>query len=148
VEAWVNLNSAPSSTNTPSSIINKLDYTTAKHNYYFAFINSKLTFGVFDVVTNNWQNVQGDKTSWTTGVWYHLVAVWDGSTVQFYVNGATDGSSKSFIRTPANIAGSYCSVGSSNGNAGQNLPGKLDEVAIYSTALSANTVQQHYGYNV
>jgi RHS repeat-associated protein len=81
----------------------------------------------------------------TTGVWNYIVATWDGSTVRFYVNGTAVGTGSasgtiSTYSTPVTL-GTYENLRSS--------PyyfwgGKLDEAAIYPTALSAARIAAHY----
>jgi hypothetical protein len=75
--------------------------------------------------------------------WYHLAVTFDGSTVTFYVNGVSRG-------TTSGITG-YFANPSHNGQigAGANtgfLPftGNVDEVAFYTNALSLAQVQSHY----
>jgi len=78
----------------------------------------------------------------------HVVARWDTTTVKIYLNGAEVSTA-----TPGQ-AGVYAGnaemvVGASNGgsNVGpsfQFFDGRIDEVAIYGTALSATRINQHY----
>jgi hypothetical protein len=73
--------------------------------------------------------------------WHHIVATYDGTNLRLYVDGVqvnSMASSKSIasITTAAALAGT---PGSANG-----FPLQLDEVAFYSTALSAAVVADHY----
>jgi hypothetical protein len=79
-----------------------------------------------------------------TGVWYHLVCANDGYNYYFYVNGQPVGSqavtSNSGVGVPlqlgANPAGWTV--------AGEQVNGRLDEMAIYNVALTADQVLAHY----
>jgi hypothetical protein len=75
--------------------------------------------------------------------WYHLVAAFDGTNVAFYVNGAQQFS--------VNAAGYFANNGSADLVIGQGpatgyLPfdGGVDEVALYTYALSPAQVLAHY----
>ena len=101
------------------------------------------------------------------GVWQHIVAAWDGATAKLYVNGALAGSGTALAANwdkntqMALRLGGTPLTGDAVDPAGQlpNVPwdvtaagisgnrgfdGLLDEVAIYGTALSADTVAAHY----
>lgn len=75
------------------------------------------------------------------GAWYHVAATWDGATLQHYVNGVAGSSI-----TPGALNLSAASAGiAANVSALTNFcNGSIDEVAIYTTALSAARIQLHY----
>jgi hypothetical protein len=64
-------------------------------------------------------------TTLSTGQFYHIAAVKNGSNVQFYVNGTADGSAFSF--TPN--ASQYIYIGS-DGAAGNQLNAYIDDLRI------------------
>ena len=72
--------------------------------------------------------------------WYHVVATYDGTTARLYVNGASD-SSLSVTATPAQT-GDPLYIGRRPDGYYSNAV--LDEVAIYSSALSAAQVMNHW----
>jgi hypothetical protein len=74
--------------------------------------------------------------------WHHLVTVFDGGTFTVYWDGQ-------FAATENQILGFnpyQFELGNSNPNpgGGEGWIGMLDEVAIYSTALSSNIIRAHY----
>jgi RHS repeat-associated protein len=76
--------------------------------------------------------------------WYHVVATYDGTIAKLYVNGSLD-SSLSITATPTQTTAPL--------NIGRRPDGYynnavLDEVAIYSTALSATQVGSHWTASV
>lgn len=101
---------------------------------------------------DRWQFVLGNGTAWVTLTgpavtlheWAHLVGTYDGSTARFYVNGAL------VATTATPFAPNYSynlrlGAGATETIAGSFfLPGWLDEVAVYGSALSLARVQAHY----
>jgi phosphatidylinositol-3-phosphatase len=79
------------------------------------------------------------------GVWSHLVATYDGSTMTVYVNG-TARAAKALIG-PIDTSANGLYLGSSL-NSYDYFPGSLDEVAVYPTALAAARVQAHYAVGI
>lgn len=82
-------------------------------------------------------------TSATTGAWYHLVGVSDGTTMRLYVNGAT-----AVTATAPNLNGASTytvNIGKLRADDGA-FPARsaIDECAIYATALSSSRVLAHY----
>ena len=78
----------------------------------------------------------------TTGIWYHIVATYDGASRALYVNGnlrvgPTALAAPSAVSTPL-FTHNY--LGSSQ----PNLAAVLADMAIYSRALTAGEVSQHY----
>jgi hypothetical protein len=74
------------------------------------------------------------------GTWYHVVAVYDGAQATIYVNGAgTSGTPTGFV---PNTDGPF-TVGTRS-DAAFGFSGAIGEVAVYTNALSAGTVQTHY----
>lgn len=79
-----------------------------------------------------------------TGQWYHLCATWDGSsTTNFYVNAGTPTTSSvsdiDYIGTTDHDIGRYI---------GNEFSGKLDNVAIFDTALESTKVTAIYNSGV
>ena len=80
-----------------------------------------------------------------TRQWYHVVVTRDGSRVRFYVNGIqTTGTSILIPLVPV----SHFSIGSSYDLAAEKAShfytGAIDQVSIYTSALSHSQVQAHY----
>jgi Concanavalin A-like lectin/glucanases superfamily len=73
--------------------------------------------------------------------WYHLVGTYDGTNGAFYVNGQLIGSAAAtgYVPNPSNPF----SIGQRADGYGY-FDGNLDEVAIYTKALTADQVLAHY----
>src|SRR5207247_1305680 len=94
----------------------------------------------------------------TVGVWQHIVATYDGTTILLYVDGVLRGSLVALPGWAPNtqmairmgnqsLTGNYSDgpAISSIGNTGnRGWDGWLDEVAIYPTALTAAQVAAHH----
>jgi len=75
-------------------------------------------------------------TTLSTGVWYHFLQCWDGSTMKVYFNGSLVGSqSVSDVKThsPYNLF-----VGLGRGGNGSRLNGQVDEVSFWTSDQSSN----------
>ncbi len=85
------------------------------------------------------------------GAWYHLVCLSDGFQYHFYVNGVEQGAGKNMsnpngISQPLTLG---CNpLAYTNNNTGdplaEQIKGRLDEMAVYSYALSGEQVSNHY----
>ncbi len=77
-----------------------------------------------------------------TGVWYHVAATWDGSTVRIYVNGVLN-------NTPASRTGTIgvdtrpAYIGGRSG--ADQFDGMIHEVRLYDRALSQADITHLYG---
>jgi len=65
--------------------------------------------------------------------WTHLAATYDGATLKLYVNGTLASSTSQIARIA--VSGGPLQIGGDSG-AGQYFAGAIDEVRIYSTAIS------------
>ncbi len=95
-------------------------------------------------------NVSGqtaqDPNTYSVNKWYHLVGTYDGSTINFYENGSLI-TSVGYVSSMSLYNNNIATIGGAqtNGAAGTNLfDGTIDEVRVYSRALSANEVAQLY----
>jgi hypothetical protein len=98
----------------------------------------------------NWAgSMLTSQTALSANVWYHIIATYDGSVKRLYINGIQD----------PNTVSTSGSVGSNNYHASvgcsyTTIPyreffyGLIDEVRIYSRALSAKEVYTHYIYGI
>ena len=80
-------------------------------------------------------------TSVWNGEWHHIVGVFDGSKVWFYVDGVRVGDGTSTVQTIVYnnddfYIGSYAS--------GYYFDGMIDEVKVYGRALDDSEIQDHY----
>ena len=79
-------------------------------------------------------------TAVVAGALYYVVATYDGTSANLYVNGVL-AASKATTYQPANSGAVDFTIGSRNGNTPYN--GVLSDVAVYNYALTPAQIQQH-----
>ncbi len=81
-------------------------------------------------------------TTLSTGVWYHFVVVYNGSTIKIYLNGSEDGSVN---YSSANLeAGSFVVGENVWDKSSAPFDGVIDDLAIFSRALTATEISNLY----
>ena len=98
----------------------------------------KLRAFIYDEVSG--YEVRGD-TVLSAGEWYHVAFTYDGSEIQIYLDGELEGNPTPHV---GHIASTPAPVWIGRKNGVDFFDGKIDEVAIYSRALTADEIQQHY----
>lgn len=87
-----------------------------------------------------WKCANGTTTP-ATNRWYHVVGIFDGSTIKIYVNGIQEGSATSVLAT--NNSSWNLTIGGWI-NVGYDQAGTVDDARIYNRALSASEIKQLY----
>ncbi len=106
--------------------------------------NNKFRLGMFDGF--DWHDVYSTTTA-SPGTWYYLAATYDGTTMRIYVNGIEESTtpyagSINYLGTrPVKIGAGETDVDFAEG---EFYDGTIDEVRLYNTALSADTILQHW----
>ena len=105
------------------------------NNYQFAIANGRVAL-YLDTSDPDDQSIRGN-TTLTAGVWYHVAATWDGSTVKIYVNGQLDNTPQSRtgtigVDTRALYIGGY---------SGSDLfDGMIYDARLYNRALNQSEI--------
>ena len=73
--------------------------------------------------------------------WHHIAATYDEATAKVYIDGVLRASTNSNLQLKANTQPLL--IGRTTDN-NRIFGGILDEVAVYTTALSATRIQAHY----
>ncbi|HVO43299.1 MAG TPA: LamG domain-containing protein, partial [Aggregatilineales bacterium] len=151
LEAWVNFITVPTTGNSAEVFSIGDGTSTANHTLVFGVVNNT------GAVTMRCQNYNGtgrssSLTNVTAGVWYHWVAVFDAASgiMTLYNNGSVVGigAYSPLLGTP-----SVAVIGKDSFSNGSWINATIDEVSIYTTALSTAAVARHYtaglgAYNV
>jgi len=135
--AWVKWSIDPTSGYKKANIISKNgdNQYQLRHNRS----NTRFEFGV--KTSGGKEYVQGTTTP-VQGIWYFVAATYDGSELKLYVDGALENSESH----TGNIATSTSDVniGSRSSNNDRYFEGKIDEVMIFSKALSEDEIDVLY----
>lgn len=133
VEAWV----YPTAASETASAVSDNTNTTDNQSQ-LGLVNSNANFAI--TIGGKPVSVSGAAVAQNT--WTHLVGVYDGTNVLLYVNGALAGSAAATGTVATNSL--PWTIGKTAGAASGYFTGNIDEVKIYSRALSANEVSAEY----
>ena len=114
-------------------------------------------YGIYISSAEQWEFWYGDGTQWTKiafnttnpifyGTTAHVVATYDGSTANLYVDhgGGAPEASAAVTIVPSTAGPLRIATHANAAGPGESFPGVIDEVAVYNDAMSAVTVQNHY----
>jgi hypothetical protein len=142
VETWAKVNSSLTGQITSIisgqyNLVNKLNFSIGTNRAPDSY---NLCAGFYD---DAWRNTTG--FSPTLNIWYHLVGTYDGSTINFYVNGVLD-SFLNYSGTPASggeirIARRWDDV---ENNIVNFFPGDIAIVRIYSRPFDSSEVLNNF----
>ncbi len=83
----------------------------------------------------------------STDTWTHIVAVWDGTTMLVYKNGAVSSDTGSHTNAPVyGTSAVYIGAENENGTIASFFNGFIDDVRVYDRALTAADVAALYAY--
>ncbi|HZZ72519.1 MAG TPA: LamG domain-containing protein [Pirellulales bacterium] len=129
--AWIKGGGWGSTTNV-NAIIRKGE--GGPNNYQLAIQNGYLAVGL-DAVDGS---LAHGNTHLQTGVWYHVVGTWDGTTVKLYVNGALDNSTTTHA-APLGTDTRALYIGGQLGGTGY-FNGTLDDLRLFNYALEQDEI--------
>jgi hypothetical protein len=81
--------------------------------------------------------------SYPPGVWYHVVTTFDGTNVQYYINGVADAMQSTAATINPNTWDPI-TIGCGRGLNANVMQGAVDEIAVYTNLLSISEIQKHY----
>lgn len=134
-EAWINIEKGGVSI-LDKGIVDRPNYRSI---IGYGDIPSTTNIGVW----NQMYGVRFGSPALSINAWHHVVTVFNGSTVVFYVDGVSDGS-YSWNLDITNTGPLY--VG--RDVRGRFFKGLIDELAIYNRVLSKEEIWQHYQYGL
>jgi len=147
IECWIK----PESTTAEHTFVGKWEDGTGDYRcYLFRYVHgvTQLQFAVSsDGTTGN--TTSGVVTyAISAGTWYHVAAVYDASAgeVDFYVNGAHQGSTATGMKTSIADTGAVVGIGCKNatGTPTHFYDGLIDEVRIWAEERSAANILANY----
>jgi hypothetical protein len=132
VELWVNRSSS-----VQRGLVTKYNGGTT-YGWYLGLLAGSHPTSPGVVYIDRYNTTAGVELRGTTnllpGQWYHLVATYDGATLRLYVNGTQE----AVAAAPDALLDTSTAMGTST------FPGHMDEIAIYTRALSAQQVAEHH----
>lgn len=145
LSAWLNPSSLPIETPSPfrdAAIISKIGGPNGNNGYQLG-LNPDYTqaFIQFNAPGEGWpgnQHIVTLPNPIPIGRWSHLVGTYDGDSLHLYVNGNLVGSKFVGPKTVVNSASNLRISGDDNLQV--YFPGRIDEAAVYSTALEATEI--------
>ena len=143
VSAWVYMDSATSY----KRVVGKSNSANDRCNYGIGFENYKPAVLVND--GSPWPTYvdYASATALSLNRWYHIVGVYDGSNFLLYVNGVLDNTTSATgfnINTAASDTSSSNLLIGDSYRATENFDGKISNVSIWNTALTASQVREIY----
>jgi hypothetical protein len=141
VEAWVRPKRVPTS---PGSAWQLVSIYNNALLYLRGGPRPKFEFSLFDAAHSSYAPSTRGTSLVKAGNTYHVVGTYDGKRIRIYVDGKLESSTR--YDKPLNAAGFGGAIAYPGWG---DLPtphfdGNIDEVAIYSHALTAKRVQAHY----
>jgi hypothetical protein len=144
ISFWVNPNNV---SNNPL-ILDNIGGASAKNGTSIQLLSSnKIVFGSNQGTSGTVRFALSSSSNIQLEEWQYITAIWDGTTntnaVKLYINGVLDAQGTS-ATTEINNATHNLVIGAFANGAVPKLSGFLDEVAIYSRALSATEIKNIY----
>src|SRR5204863_9687356 len=81
-------------------------------------------------------------TGYVVGALTHVVGTYDGSNLRLYINGALAATTAS--GTNQQNTTNPLRIGANANSASEFFTGRIDDPAVYNTALGASTIQDHF----
>ena len=136
ISAWFKLNSIPA-----GGLYQRIvDRGEGSEGYYIAVDGNKPRYRFF--IGSNTYGGDGNATL-VANQWYHAVITFDGTNCKYYLNGASDLTSDG---QTGSLSGATwkLGIGRTSDGTGNGFPGSIDDVRVYSRALSAGEVGDLY----
>ncbi len=131
LEAWVNPDVL-----TTSGLITKFGNGSSNRSFALLLLsNGTLEFSFSS--NGSSENYIGSAGSIQSGVWSHIAAVYDGSTMKIYINGVQDPNTLSISGNVFNSTMPLLLGARNNGSIGLQFNGTLDEVRLWNVAKTA-----------
>ena len=131
--AWVNRRAS----------INNYNMIMGQLQPWLAFRSSNL-FQFSAIISGTQRTVSTDTSTYTDGVWYHVVGTYDGADLRIYVNGELEGTLGTYTGgITLNTSYNYF-VGNWDGGSSYPHDGTISDARVYYRALTAEEIQILY----
>jgi hypothetical protein len=138
--AWVNINSFSAENN----ILAKRDSGNPGNRHWMLLVDTSKNIKFYIYNTDSNQQTVTSSTVLNANQWYHIAVTLTTSDVKIYINGVEDTTASSTYSTIQND-GADLQIGRRGKNTGHNyFNGSIDQVRIFSKALSSDEVATLY----
>ncbi len=148
IEAWVRWTGPPNGLTEAADFIRKEGVFAFGGGWYAnrgAATNHKARFWIHDEKLG-WLNSDNGTTDVDDGRWHHVAGVYDGQFVRIYVDGIEESARKvGAASLSSNEQGVFLGC---NSGSGEFFAGEIDEAAVYTRALSATEIYEHYVFGL
>ena len=145
ISAWVNITSS----GYYPRLLGKSNTSNNRCNYAIGFLQNKPSIEVNS--NGTWIAHYNSATALSTGVWHHIVGVYNGTNFLLYANGSLDttNSASGFdVATAASeTSGQHLYIGATTSNA-HNFNGSISNASIWNAALTSSQVTELYSEGV
>lgn len=119
------------------------DFGTSTTNYMFLTPKANSGLPRFAINAGSGEQAINSNTALSLDAWTHFAVTLSGNTAALYINGAVVGTNSNLTTHPAALGATTKNyLGDSQFSADPSLQGNLDDVRIYSRALTTTEVQQ------
>ena len=115
---------------------------TAPYASWLLRVDSSTVIGFGLNLGGTFTNYEATVPTMTAGTWYYIVGVYDGSHIYVYLNGVSQGTPPAASGTIGYSTGTL--MLGRDGSAAEVVNGMIDEVGIWSRALTSTEVTQLY----
>jgi hypothetical protein len=142
IQTWVKFDQLSSVKTTDQFIIDKINSTSPFLSAVLRFIKLSDTVQACFTNISNTVNCATSSSTLSASAWYHLVAVYDGSNISIYINGALNGTPAALTGTLLDSDGVFRVSG--DVNPANFTDGIIDEVRYSGTNRSADWIATEY----
>jgi|13_taG_2_1085334.scaffolds.fasta_scaffold09005_5 hypothetical protein len=142
ISVWIYINGAGTG-GLPSIYSSSKDSTGASGGIALAYTSNKIRFYLDKTGSSSWVFAESNSTV-STGQWYHLAGIWNGSTVTLYVNGTAQTTTGSATTIGYNTD-FPAAIGKYSSNYFQGL---IDDISLFDSALSGPDITKIYNSGV
>ena len=140
VEAWIKADAFGSNVFS-NTIVDKHDWVSGTAGYVLRCgASGVLSWNFASRSTGAWVETNSSAVM-STGVWYHVAGTFDGDTSRVYINGVLQNSTAN--TTQINVSTSAIRMGAMTYGKGRYFDGSIDEVRIWSSALSDTAIRDY-----
>lgn len=125
-----------------SFIIDKRRTSDPWRTFGFYLYNNKVYFEIWSIPRDD--TIISSSSNLTSGLWYHVAGVFNGTGISLYVDGDQENSSPT-ASTDIQPSDDDIRIGNLNSNPTDYFNGSIDDVVAYNRALSAREILALYG---